>query len=292
MRLKVSMVSANEDLVALINNGYEVLGAIRRDYAERKRAGSYDKVADIPRYSELIKGWEEGVIEGLTRVFPTSLEASKFLNPNVPLRAVSGDYEYQTTVVFLEDLVRGLDSIRQGDLLQYTDLPVADRLYVEDIDSFCKVRDINPARVASLLQNGLLSLQEEQVQLALEQILGVSFHRKDWAGEVNDLFTSNVIVNGRRRATAFLLKGQGVRSKELSIADCGRNGDQIVRLFQTPADLFVIQHVGPVADALITDVQGKTTVLRGQGKTAHFLVLDGQDTARLMVAYGKLKAST
>lgn len=142
--------------------------------------------------------------------------------------------------------------------------------------------------VAGFLENGFLRRAEEQVQLAFEQILDVSFHRKDWAGEINDLFTSNVVVNGSRRDTAFLLKGPGIGRKELTIADCGKNGDQIVRLFDTPATLFVVQYVGPVADMLIKDVQGKTAVLRGQGKAAHFLIIDGQDTARVLHTYGKL----
>ena len=126
------------------------------------------------------------------------------------------------------------------------------------------------------------------MQLALEQILGVPFHKKDWGGEVNDLYTANVMVNGNRRATGFLLKGPGIGRKEMTIADCGKNGDQIVRLFATPADLFVVQYVGPIADMLVRDVQGKVAELRAQGKVAHFLIIDGQDTARLLYGYGKL----
>jgi uncharacterized membrane protein len=75
-----------------------------------------------------------------------------------------------------------IETIRQTSLAQYTDLPIQDRLYVEDIDSFQKVRDVNPAMVTHFLENGFLSLSEDQVQLALEQILGVSFHKKDWGG--------------------------------------------------------------------------------------------------------------
>jgi hypothetical protein len=46
------------------------------------------------------------------------------------------------------------------------------------------------------------------VQTALEAILEVPLHKKDWGGEINDLYTANVIVGGRRRASAFLLKGK------------------------------------------------------------------------------------
>ena len=96
------------------------------------------------------------------------------------------------------------------------------------------------------------------------------------------------MVNGIRHPTGFLLKGPGIGKKEMTIADCGKNGDQIVRLFTTPADLFVVQYVGPIADMLVRDVQGKVAELRAQGREAHFLIMDGQDTARLLHAYGKL----
>jgi hypothetical protein len=35
--LKISMVSANEDLVGLVNRGYAVLDAIKLDYPQRER---------------------------------------------------------------------------------------------------------------------------------------------------------------------------------------------------------------------------------------------------------------
>ena len=74
----------------------------------------------------------------------------------------------------------------------------------------------------------------------------------------------------------------------MEIADCGKRGDQIVRLFDTPANLFVVQYIGPIADLLIKDVQGKVANLRARRKEASFLIMDGQDTARVLYAYNKL----
>lgn len=289
MRLNVTTASANESLVAHVNRGYAVLDGIYADYASRKAAGTHDKTGDIARYKEQINSWVTDVVVELEQIFPTALERNLFLNPDIPFGAVSGDYEYQSLIRRAKYYVRGLDVIRQNSLPQYTDLPVAERLYVEDIEGFQKVRDVNPSMVAGFLANGFLARSEDHVQLGLEQILGVSFHKKDWAGEINDLFTANVIVNGARRATAFLLKGPGIGTKEMTIADCGKNGDQLVRLFVTPADLFVVQHVGPISDLLIRDLQGKVAGLRAQGRVAHYLVMDGQDTARVLFAYGKLQ---
>ena len=289
MRMKVSMASANESLIALINRGYAVLSTIKQDYSAKKKAGSYVEDDDNPQYEEQMNQWATEVVTELEHIFPTELESNLFLNPEIPFGTVSGDYQYQSMVRRLGHFIRGLETIRQTSLPQYTDLPMQDRLYVEEIDSFQKVRDINPAMVTGFLQNGFLDWAEDKVQLALEQILVVSFHKEDWAGEVNDLYTANVVVNGTRRAAGFLLKGPGIgRMKEMTIADCGKNGDQLVRLFSTPADLFIVQYVGRIAEMLIKDVQGKVSELKSQGKTAHFLIIDGQDTARLLHAYGKL----
>ena len=283
------MASADERLIALINRGYQVLYTIENDYSAKKKAKSYKEDDDNPQYIEQLNQWGDEVVAELCRIFPTELETNEFLNPETPLGVVIGDYKYQCLIGRFKHLIRGLAKIKQEFRSQYTDLPIQKRLYVEYIDSFQQVRDVNPSEVSRFLNDGFLNWTENQVQLALEQILDVPFHKEDWAGEVNDLYTANVVVNGTRRATGFLLKGPGIgHKKEMTIADCGKNGDQILRLFTSPADLFVVQYVGRIAESVIQDVQGKVTELQGQGKTAHFLIIDGQDTARLLYAYGKL----
>jgi hypothetical protein len=87
---------------------------------------------------------------------------------------------------------------------------------------------------------------------------------------------------------AFLLKGNGLKRREMRIADCGHNGDQLVRLFQSPARLFVVQFVGTISEMVITDVAGKVQECHANGKDARFLIMDGQDTARVLHAYKKL----
>jgi len=285
----VSLASANESLIALTNLGYATLDEIKKDYSAKKDIASYSKDSDIPLYEEKMNQWGTEVVAELKRMFPTELESNQFLNPEIPFGTVSGDYEYQSMIRRFGYFIRNLETIRQNSLPQYTDLPIEDRLYIEGIDSFQKVRDVNPSMVSHFLNNGFLNRAEDQIQLDLEQILGVSFHKKDWGGEINDLYTANIIVNSTRRATGFLLKGPGIGKKEMTIADCGKNGDQLVRLFTTPADLFVVQYVGPIAEMLVKDVQGKVAELRAQGRTAHFVIIEGQDTARLLYAYGKLR---
>lgn len=168
--------------------------------------------------------------------------------------------------------------------------PVRERLYVEDIDNFKDVREVTPAEVSRFLTtDGFLDLPEDEVQRAMEKILDVPFHKKDWGGESNDLYSANVQINGIRVPTAFMLKGNGLRRAEMRIADCGKNGDQLLRLFNSPAHLFTVQFVGNVSEAVIGDVQGKVVERRRSGNLGWYLIMDGQDTARVLYAYGELK---
>ncbi len=177
----------------------------------------------------------------------------------------------------------------QSDITQTVDRSLTqERLAVEDIDSFSKVRGVTPSIVAPLLKNGYLNIAEDTVQEALEQILEVAFHKKDWGGEGNDLYTANFLIGGVRKPTAFLLKGKGLKKKRMEIKDCGKNGDQVQRLFQSPASLFVIQFVGIISEAVIHHAHGEIARLKMQGREAQFLIVDGQDTARLLYDYGKI----
>lgn len=162
------------------------------------------------------------------------------------------------------------------------------RIFIEDIDNFVKAKEVKFFSVSNNLVEGRIDIAEDAVQIALEEILSVPNHKNDWGGEGNDLFTANLKINGRRFATAFLLKGKGERTKTLEISHCGKNGDQIVRLFESPAELFIIQYVGNISENLIKDVQGKINEKRLSGKLAWYCIIDGQETARLLSAYNKL----
>ena len=164
------------------------------------------------------------------------------------------------------------------------------RIYIDDIDNFKEVCQFKPEKVMHLLdKNGQLNMKEDGIQIALENILGVNFHKKDWGGEENDLYTSNVTVSGNRIAAAFMLKGKGTKKHILQISDCGKNGDQLLRLFQSPAELFVVQFVGEISENIIKDIEGKTDTKRKEGKQAQYCIINGQDTARILFAYNKIK---
>ena len=73
----------------------------------------------------------------------------------------------------------------------------------------------------------------------------------------------------------------------MEIGDCGKNGDQLLRLFDSPAQLFVVQYVGNISEAVSRDVDKKIDNLRAKGEIAHYCIIDGQDTARILRAYNK-----
>jgi hypothetical protein len=288
MRLRVHAAAANDELVALVNQGYEVISVAQADYAARKAAGTFDDSKHVTEVVAPINAWTDRVVAALAGIFPTMLEANLFLDPESRFGAVSGDYKYQCAIRRSREFVRGLNRIRTQSLPEYTDLPLDSRLYVEDIDSFRKVRDVNPATVLDVLKNGYLDQSEDSIQTALERILSVPMHKKDWGGEQNDLYTANLLVGGRRHETAFLLKGHGLRNATLEIRHCGTNGDQLLRLCASPARLFVVQFVGMISEAVIADLDGKVRQARAQGKEAWYCIMDGQDTARVLRAYDEL----
>lgn len=165
------------------------------------------------------------------------------------------------------------------------------RIHIDSIQNFQKIRNVDFESVSSFLgENGYLDISEDKVQNALEKILCEKFHKNDWGGEYNDLYTPNVLLEGSRRATAFLLKGNGLKVKTMEIKHCGKNGDQLVRLFESPAELFIVQFVGNISEAIVKDVEGKVEQRRARGKEAYYCIINGADTARLLYAYNLLNA--
>lgn len=178
-------------------------------------------------------------------------------------------------------------SERKAEFSRFTTKPC--RVHIDDIKSFQETKNVDFESVSSFLgENGYLDISESTVQNALEKILCEKFHKKDWGGEYNDLYTSNVLLEESRRATAFLLKGNGLKVRTMEIKHCGKNGDQLIRLFESPAELFIIQFVGNISEAIVKDVEGKVELLRARGKEAYCCIINGTDTARLLYAYDLL----
>lgn len=155
---------------------------------------------------------------------------------------------------------------------------------IDSIDSFAGVKFITSDAVKQQFPKLPVGASESEIKHLFHSIVEDPFPKKDWGGEQNDIFTSRIVLQGQRRHTAFFLKGPAVRGK-LTIAKCGKNGDQIQRLFQSPAEVFVIQYNGEIDERVVEEAKQKVENLRAKGREAVVTFVDGYDTARLLAAY-------
>lgn len=290
MRMNYSHAHAEERLTLLLNEGYELLNQITADRDNKLNAGQWSMEEGMQVHRRIIDSWYTKLVNEIADIFPTPRERHEIEHPSFKgIKSIlQEDFEWRKLRLNLLEKLEALRVVIDERLPKYTELPSSPRLYIEDIDSFQRARDVNPAMISGHLRDGYFDMAEDEVQMGIEQILDVSMHKKDWGGETNDLYTSNLILNGRRVSTAFLLKGHGLRKKTMEIADCGKNGDQILRLLDSPAQLFIIQFVGEVSEAIIRDIEQKVLAKRQAGQSASYCIINGQDTARLLFAYSKL----
>lgn len=163
--------------------------------------------------------------------------------------------------------------------------PLALRIFLDDIDSFQEVRQLSATDVA---KNVPLNVPESKIKESIAKILGEPFLQKDWGGEIADLFSTHLFYQGKRLASGFLLKGPAVKGT-LTIKYLGKNADQIVRLTNTPLDLYLVQFVGPIAQAVADHLEAHTRqAAQRAGHNLRYCLVDGTDTARLLMAYGEM----
>jgi hypothetical protein len=155
-------------------------------------------------------------------------------------------------------------------------------VHIDQIDSFARVSEVPPGRRRDALDR-LRAVPERQIKEAIAEILGEPNVPKDWGGESSDLFSSRVTIDGKRISTAFLLKGPA-SFRPMTMAQLGSNGDQIQRLFTDPAELLVLQHCHEVTAPVRVMMRA---FAQQMGNARRFAIIDGYDTIRLLVAYGK-----
>ncbi len=149
---------------------------------------------------------------------------------------------------------------------------------VDDIESFEHV-------VEQPFDQLLSPLDEKRFKEGLKRVIGEEGEFQDWGGETDDLFTTRLVLGGRRLPTAFGLKGKGTKGK-LTPRKMGKNGDQIQRLFQAPADAFLVQYWSQIDESVIEQMRLFATAKSAlEGRTIYYGVIDGQDTARMVKAY-------
>lgn len=155
-------------------------------------------------------------------------------------------------------------------------------VHVSQVDSFAKVELVKD-RLTKKSLAPLSKIPEADIKSAIADIINEPVIPKDWGGESSDLFSSRVILDGQRVSTAFLLKGPA-KFHPMTPADLGKNGDQIGRLFDEPADLLVLQHCHEVTSAVRKQMRAYAQQM---GNPRRFCIVDGYDTIRMLRAYNK-----
>jgi hypothetical protein len=152
----------------------------------------------------------------------------------------------------------------------------------EDIGEFAKVK-----KVKSIGAFTPARLSETAFKAGLVRLLGQTKVPKDWGGEMNDIFSTSVTVRGKKRRAAFALKGPA-KSGPLVPKMMGKNGDQIQRLFKSPADLFIVQYEGEIKESIIDLMEQLAKAKSILGSDVYFAVLDDTDSKKLRTAYPKV----
>lgn len=162
----------------------------------------------------------------------------------------------------------------------------AARIYVDDIDSFSKVKQVGSFSITDIVP---IKLSESQIKKYFAEIIGEPFVQEDWGGESCDLFTNYIVYQGTRKSAGFVFKGPGLKRKSLNISGLGKNGDQIVRLTSTTQDLYAVQYINSIDQNVIEHLDAQVgREAHRRGKTLFYCVINGADTARLFRAYGKI----
>lgn len=154
----------------------------------------------------------------------------------------------------------------------------------EHIDSFDRVVEVAAQDVAGIARP--LPISEAEVKRMLLTTIGEPEVPGDWGGERSDAFSTNVVLDGKRIPTSFVLKGPAKRG-ELTPAKYGANGDQLQRSFTQPASLHVVQANASLAPSIREMMNGLVLDARSNGDDrAVASCWDGTDTARILAAYG------
>jgi len=150
------------------------------------------------------------------------------------------------------------------------------RITIEDIDSFSAAKK-NAKKMGPI--------SEQVIKHAFSRIAGDGGKFKDWGGEKSDLYTDKLRVYGARRAVAVAFKGKGTTGK-LVPAKMGKNGDQIDRLFDEPAEVFLIVYCGQIDSSIVSQMQAFAIAKKALGgRKVYFGVIDDNDLGRIAAAY-------
>ncbi|MGC1107045.1 MAG: hypothetical protein WA876_10940 [Candidatus Acidiferrales bacterium] len=155
----------------------------------------------------------------------------------------------------------------------------ARQVTIDEIDSFSKV---SKAKGSDNQIKGRLA--EKIIKRGFASIIGERGTFRDWGGEKSDLYSTRVRLRGRRIAAAIAFKGKGTTGK-LVPRKMGKNADQINRLFDEPAQLFLVVYHGQIDSAIISQMQAFAMGIAITGRKVYYGIVDGTDLNRIRAVY-------
>jgi hypothetical protein len=161
--------------------------------------------------------------------------------------------------------------------------PKAKPITIDEIDSFRAVRPIKTRDKGLRLS----TWSESRIKKGIPNILGENYEFKDWGGERNDLFTKKLTLSGKRRASAFALKGKATKGT-LTPKMMGKNGDQIARLVGSAAEVFFVVYHSKIDESITEQLRAFSIAKSMSGSKIYYGTIDGDDLNRLVQAYRSL----
>lgn len=174
------------------------------------------------------------------------------------------------------------DRFLKDEILYEYDSPSL-KLDISEIDEFNQVKCI-PHDYEELDIQKNKGISEERIKHSIAEILYENNIPKDWGGESSDLFTNHIHIDGKRYNAAFLLKGPS-KFHQMTVKDLGVNGNQIVRLFDEPAEILVLLHCHYIKAEIYKTMDAFASRF---DNIRRYCVIDGIDTQRLLMAYEKM----
>ncbi|MCD4784879.1 MAG: hypothetical protein K8T10_13775 [Candidatus Eremiobacteraeota bacterium] len=156
-------------------------------------------------------------------------------------------------------------------------------IYFDEIDNFSRAKSLAERRIGYKELGVLKSISEKEIKNAFAEIINEPTVPKDWAGEKSDLFSTMVRIGGKNYSTAFVLKGPS-KFHPMKMSDLGKNGDQIVRLYDEPAELLILQHCHTIENPVRVMMRAFAENIR---RPRMFCLIDGFATLRILKAYKK-----
>jgi hypothetical protein len=279
MKIQKPLIDIKDQLISFISEGFDILSFALN-------------FSQDPHSEYMLNQWTNKVANYLTNVFPTKKEQGQFLyTPGLGIIYPNMHPTVQKVVNATDQRRKILENILDTLEKYYQFEPESLSIDIQHIDSFEKVRGVNHRDIEEYLQNGFFDRDEKEIKREFAEIIGESFVPKDWPGETEDLYTSRIRLNAQRVPTSIIFNGPGkVRAAQTRLSDLGARGDQLVKMIRvSPSKLYILQSVKSITHEVIETFEALIKDQRSKGNHCYYCVIDGQDTATILYAYGYLQ---